>query len=298
MTTISVVMLCAALGADALGPGDHVRKITVDDLERTYYVHVPPQYDPKTLTPLVIALHGAGMNGRMMEWFSGLSETADQAGFIIIYPSGTGREPLLTWNAGWFNGKINRVDDVKFLREMLDEAGDLLHVDPQRIYACGMSNGGMMCYRLAAELSDRIAAIAPVAGTIALEECHPSRPVPVLHFHGTQDELVPFRSDPANLVGLMGVKGAEESVETWVKLNGCEVSPVVDTLSDSEDDLKVVRTTYRGGKNDAEVVLITIEGGGHTWPGERPPVTLLGKSAMGISANEMMWEFFQKHPRK
>ncbi len=298
MMTISTWMLCVVLGAEPLGPGDHVRKLTVDNLERTYYVHVPEKYDPEKPTPLVIALHGAAMNGRMMEWFSGLSETADKAGFLVVYPSGTGREPLLTWNAGWFNGKINRVDDVKFLREMLDDVSGMLQVDPQRIFACGMSNGGMMCYRLAAELSDRIAAIAPVAGTIAVEESRPTRPVPVMHFHGTQDELVPYTMEPGQLVGLMKLKGVNDSVQTWVKLNGCGETPALDTLSQAEDELKVTRMTYGGGKEGAEVVLITIEGGGHTWPGEPPPVALLGKSATNISANELMWEFFQRHPLK
>ena len=298
MTTISTLMLCVVLGAEPLGRGDHVRKLTVDDLERTYYVHVPEKYDPEKPTPLVIALHGAAMNGRMMEWFSGLSETADKAGFLVVYPSGTGREPLLTWNAGWFNGKINRVDDVKFLREMLDDVSGMLHVDPQRIFACGMSNGGMMCYRLAAELSDRIAAIAPVAGTIAVEESKPTRPVPVMHFHGTEDELVPYTMKSGQFVGLMKLKGVNDSVQTWVKLNGCRETPACDTLSQAEDELKVTRMIYGGGKEGAEVVLITIEGGGHTWPGEPPPVALLGKSATTISANELMWEFFQKHPLK
>jgi polyhydroxybutyrate depolymerase len=298
MPVMSALLLAAALGADPLVPGDHVRNLVVDDLERIYRVHVPPKYDPEQPTPLVLALHGAAMNGQMMEWFSGLSEKADEAGFIVAYPNGTGRDPLLTWNAGWFNNRDDRVDDVEFIRQLLDDLATVVKLDEKRIYACGMSNGGMMCYRLAAELSERIAAIAPVAGTIALKESQPKRPVPVIHFHGTRDEIVPFEFKRARLASLMRIKGVNESIQTWVKLDGCREMPETDTLSRPDDELKVTRHAYCGGKEGAEVVLIEIEGGGHTWPGQPAPVIFLGKSAMNLSANDLIWEFFQKHPLK
>src|SRR5207248_1712283 len=116
-----------------------------------------------------LALHGAGMNGRMMRWFTGLDRKADREGFIVVYPDGTGSGSFLTWNAGaLFRLAGNRADDIAFLRELLDDLGKVVNVDPKRVFATGMSNGGMMCYRLAAEMSDRIAAIAPVAGTMAM----------------------------------------------------------------------------------------------------------------------------------
>jgi polyhydroxybutyrate depolymerase len=166
------------------------------------------------------------------------------------------------------------------------------------IYACGMSNGGMMCYRLAAELSDRIAAIAPVAGTIAIEDSKPKRPVPVIHFHGTKDTFVPFLMAKGKTPAFMKFKGVEDSIQTWVKLNGCEQKPKTDTLSKEADEMKVTRKTYGGGKDESEVVLIVVEEGGHTWPGRQPPVGFVGRSTKNISANDLMWEFFQKHPMK
>lgn len=285
---------------EPLGPGDHTRTLMMGEQKRTYLVHVPKSYDPKKPMPVVLALHGAAMNGPMMVWFSGLNKKSDEAGFIVAYPSGTGAGPFLTWNAGGFNGKMaeGKPDDVAFIGKLLDDLGTVVKVDEKRVYACGMSNGGMMCYRLAAELSDRIAAIAPVAGTIAIEESKPKRPVPVIHFHGSKDNMVPFETAKGKTPAFMKLKGVEESVQTWVKLNGCEEKPRTETISKDGDEMKVTRTCYGGGKNGAEVVLIVIEGGGHTWPGQQPPVAFIGKSTKNVSANDLMWEFFQKHTLK
>ena len=280
-----------------LGPGDHSRTVMMGEKQRMYLVHVPNGYDPKTPVPVVLALHGAAMNGPMMVGFSGLTKKADEAGFIVVYPSGTGLGPFLTWNAGGFKAE-GQVDDVVFISRLLDDLGTVVKFDEKRVYACGMSNGGMMCYRLAAELSDRIAAIAPVGGTIAIKQNKPNRAVPVIHFHGTKDTFVPFETAKTNKPAFMKMKGVEESIQTWVKLDGCDEKPKIDVLSKDGDEMKVTRKTYSGGKDGAEVVLVVIEEGGHTWPGQQPPVTFIGKSAMNISANDLMWEFFQKHKFK
>ncbi len=281
-----------------LSPGDHQRKLTVGGLERTYLVHIPKGHDPKAPTAVILALHGAAMNGPLMAQFCGLSETSDRAGFIVVYPSGTGTGPFLAWNAGGFRGEMakGRPDDVAFLSRVIDDLGTVAKIDSHRIFACGISNGGMMCYRLAAELSERIAAIGPVAGTIAIDESKPQRPVPVIHFHGTKDGFVPFEMPGSKAPAFMRLRGVAESVATWVKINGCAETPVIDTLSKPGDDLKVTRETHGGGRDGTEVVLVVIEGGGHTWPGMVPIVGFIGKSALNISANDLLWEFFQKHP--
>ena len=283
-----------------LGPGDHTRTLMMGEQERTYLVHIPQSYDPNKPSPVVLALHGAAMNGPVMVWFSGLNKKSEEAGFIVVYPSGTGSGPFLVWNAGGFNRKRSegKPDDVAFIDQLLDDLGTIVKIDQKRVYACGMSNGGMMSYRLAAELSDRIAAIAPVAGTIAIEESKPNRPVPVIHFHGTKDTLVSFEGRKGNETSFMRLKGVEESIQTWVKINGCDETQKTETISKDGDKLKVTRTTYSGGKDGAEVVLIVIEEGGHTWPGQQPPVGFIGKSTKDISANDLMWDFFVKHPMK
>jgi polyhydroxybutyrate depolymerase len=279
---------------EAFGVGDHTRKLTVEGRERVYLVHVPKKYDPKTPTPVVLALHGAGMNGAAMVWFTGLNKKSDEAGFIVVYPSGTGTGPFLTWNSGGFAAK-DKPNDVLFVTQLLDDLGGLVNVDTKRVYVCGMSNGGMMAYRLAAELSERIAAIAPVAGTIAIEDSKPKRPVPVMHIHGSKDTIVPYTIPAGKLVKF---KGVEESVQTWVKLNGCGEEPTVETISKDGDEMKVTRTTYAKGKADSEVVLVVVEGGGHTWPGQAPPIGFIGKSTLTVSANDIIWDFFQKHKLK
>lgn len=303
---VAAVLLLAAFaivagplpgGATALTPGDHVRHLQTGGLPRSYRVHLPPGQPSGQALPVVLALHGAGMNGALMARFCGLNTTADQAGFVAVYPDGTGAGPFLVWNAGGFTGRLaeGRPDDVAFVAALLDDLATVLPVDTNRVYACGLSNGAMMCYRLAAELSTRIAAIAPVAGTIAIAESQPQRPVPVLHFHGTADTLVPFAAGSPK--GPMQFKGVEDSIQTWVKLNGCADAPRTELLTQPGDDLPVTRRTYSGGRGGAEVVLVEIQGGGHTWPGQAPMVGFLGRTTTNVHANNLIWEFFQKHPR-
>jgi len=201
MVPLALLTLTLAQTA-ALDPGDHTRTLMIGEQKRTYLVHIPKKYDPKKPTPVVLALHGAAMNGPMMAPFSGLNKKSDDAGFIVVYPSGTGTGPFLTWNAGGLLGKMaeGKADDVAFISKLLDDLATVVKVDEKRVYATGISNGGMMCYRLAAGLSDRIAAIAPVAGTIAIKESKPKRRVPVLHFHGTRDTFVPFEMAKGSLL--------------------------------------------------------------------------------------------------
>lgn len=286
--------------ATPLTPGDHSRYLYSGAEKRSYILHVPPGYDPKKPTPVVLALHGAAMNGSMMVWFTNLNKTADAKGFIAVYPSGTGPGPLRTWNAGGLISRLKgkKTDDVAFIGHLLDELESIANVDRNRIYACGMSNGGMMSYRLASEMSDRIAAIAAVSGTMAMDLPEPPRAVPVLHFHGTSDGIVPYGS-PINLTPpVFQLLGAEDTVAYWAKRNGCEEECQVDMLSREGDKRTVTRRTYPQKATAADVVLVVIDGGGHTWPGRQVPIAFLGRCARNISANELIWEFFEKHPLK
>lgn len=281
-------------------PGDHTRTIEVDKLTRSYIVHVPPKHDPKKPTPVVLAFHGGGSNAEQMVKFCGLNDTADKHGFIVVYPSGTGRlDKLLTFNGGNCCGyaMTNKIDDVAFTRALLDDLGKVTKVDQKRIFATGMSNGGIMAYKLASELSDRIAAIAPVGGPMGTETCNPKRPVPVIHFHGTNDEHAPFKGGKGKGVSGTDFYSVEHSIKAWIKANGCKIEPATVKLPDeAKDGTTATIKTYGGGKDGAEVVLVAINGMGHTWPGREPLVKFLGKSTRNVSANEMMWQFFKKHP--
>ena len=286
--------------SERLGVGDHTRTLSVGDLKRNYLVHIPKGYDPKKPTPVVLAFHGGGGNTDSMMVFCGLNKKADAAGFIVVYPSGTGRmDKVLTFNGGNCCGyaMTNKIDDVEFTRKVLDDLATTATIDPKRVFATGMSNGGIMSYRVASELSDRIAAIAPVGGPMGTETCKPKRPVSVMHFHGKDDEHAPFKGGKGK--GLSGTEfySVEHSIQAWVKANGCEKEPVVTKILDTvKDGTTVTRKTYGSGKEGSEVVLIEIEGGGHTWPGQEPRLKAVGKSTKNVSANDLMWEFFEKHP--
>ncbi len=275
------------------------RTVTAGGLRRRYYVHVPRGLDPQAPAPVVLALHGATMNAAMMAWLTGLNKKADEAGFVAVYPDGTGSRGSYFWNGGDSRDPAARdpVDDVGFVRALLDDLPHVAAVDPRRVYVTGLSNGAFMAYRLAAELSDRVAAVAPVAGTMGIADCRPGRPVPVLHIHGAEDEYVPFAGGRGSL-SLTGAnyRPVEDAVQTWVRANGCRPEPVTERLPDTANDgTTVTRTTYSGGPGGAEVVLVVVHGGGHTWPG-RAGTRALGRSTRNVSANDLIWDFFRKHP--
>lgn len=287
--------------------GDVLRTVNIGDLDRQYEFHRPGRIETTKALPVVIAFHGGGGNPQSMRKLSGLNSKADEAGFIVVYPYGTGRleNRFLTFNGGSCCGYAmeNQIDDVGFVRALLDDLAAVTRIDPRRVYATGLSNGGIISYRVAAELADRIAAIAPVGGPLMLESIQPSRAVSVMHFHGTADESAPFKGGYGK--GYMGKGGVTEfkSVEftlnQWIEANGCQKTPSIEPLPDKADDgMTCTRKTWSGGRDGSEVVLIEIENGGHTWPGMEPPVAMLGQSTKDISANDLMWEFFQKHALK
>ncbi|HEY4309922.1 MAG TPA: PHB depolymerase family esterase [Pirellulales bacterium] len=284
-----------------LTPGTHRRTINVDGRERTYLLHAPPSYDAGRTYPLLLAFHGGATDAAFMARFCGLNEKSDEAGFLVIYPNGTGEvSRLLTWNAGNCCGYARRqnIDDVQFVNAILDEASRSAAIDERRIYATGMSNGAMMSYRLAAELSERIAAIAPVAGTMALDAFAPDRPVPVIHFHGTEDDYVPFDGGRGPLsLSQNHFASVAESIRRWADFNGCRPDPTITDLPNvAADGLAIECREYTGGRDGTEVVLYVVAGGGHTWPGRESRITALGPSTLSISANDLMWEFFVRHP--
>jgi len=225
------------------------------------------------------------------------------AGFFVMnsLPDGTGEQArMLTWNAGLCCGYARRhgVNDLGFVKTLLDDIGSVINVDSRRVYATGVSNGAMMAYRLAAEMSDRIAAITAVAGTMALESLAPTRPVSVLHFHGTADEYVPLTGGrgPRSLSQLDFIP-VNDVIQAWVDFNGCQREPNVRHIPpQAPDDLAVVLQQHPAQRTDAEVALYVIDGGGHTWPGRQSRITTLGRSTLTVSANKLMWDFFARHP--
>lgn len=289
------LVVLAGLAPDPLVPGDLSRSVRVGTQDRPYSLHVPPSYDARRPTAVVLALHPFATNGAMMARISGLGETADREGFLVAFPNGTGRGAFLRWNVLARAGE--GADDVGYIAAVLDDLAAVANVDPGRVYATGFSNGGMMCYRLASELSGRIAAIAPVAGTMTTARVKAMRPVPVLHFHGTGDTLVTYEGRVWRELGSSRFKGVDETVRSWAEINGCPAMPVeVQLPRDADDGLVIRRVAYGPGRDGSEVVLYVIEGGGHTWPGREPIGAFLGATALDLKANDLIWEFFRKHP--
>ncbi|MEW6734898.1 MAG: polyhydroxybutyrate depolymerase, partial [Acidobacteriota bacterium] len=226
------------------------------------------------------------------------SDKADKENFIVVYPSGTGplEDRLLTWNAGNCCGYAldNKIDDVGFLRMVIEKMKKDYNVDSKHIYATGLSNGAMMSYRLACELSDKIAAIAPVAGALNLE-CAPFQPVSMIIFHGTADQHVLYeggkpkkKADPHPRTD----NSVAYAVSFWVDHNKCATKP------QHIEKGNIVMDTYSGGRNGSEVVLYTIKGGGHAWPGGKKYLPWADDPTQEISATDLMWEFFLRHPKQ
>jgi polyhydroxybutyrate depolymerase len=277
-----------ALGAPVAG--NKSGSMEVDGRTRTYFVHLPPGYDGKTPLAVVLVLHGATESPEGVEHLSGMSVKADQANFIAVYPRGTGRANparLPTWNSGNCCGyaQQNHVDDVGFIRALIDKLEEDYAVDPKQIFVTGISNGGMMSYRLACELSDKIAAAAPVEGAQNLT-CSPSHPVSIIVFHGTADRLVPFNggSTPFQIGPKRVDTSVAETLSFWVKEDGCSTPPK------HEETPALHADVYAGCAAGTGVELYAVQGGHHVWPGS--PI-----SGNSVEATDLMWAFFTQHPK-
>jgi polyhydroxybutyrate depolymerase len=302
-TRIGLVTLAALLvGAGAVGqPSEKtcVRQIDIASVTRTYRLHVPKGLHQNAPSPLVLVFHGGGSTAAAMERLTRFSVLADREHFIVAYPEGLsnhwndGRDPLVMG--------ARDVDDVPFVAAVIDELVRDQGVDGKRVYATGFSNGAIFSHYLAARLSDRIAAIAAVAGGIA-ERFRPAfdlgRPVSVRIIQGTEDPLVPIGGGEVR--GRRGrLLPTGEAVALWVRANGC-AGPVrsVDLADvDPTDGCRVTSRTWSGGREGSEVIFDEIRGGGHTWPGgsQHLPRTLMGRACRDVDATELAWEFFKRH---
>lgn len=263
-----------------------------DCVEREYLLHLPPGYDRDSLYPMVLLLHGFLQTGADIQVYADINSLADQEGFIVLAPNGIiGETPWgidTHWNAG-FN---DEVDDLGFLNGILDEIGHHYSVDLSRMYAVGFSNGGFMAYRLACELSDRIAGIASVAGSMSRtqwKQCKQSRSVPILNIHGTADRTVKPN-------GTTDYLSSKRLIDFWTEQNGTsEKEEQVLPDLDLSDQTSVVLTHFtHPNEPSAEIQFYEIIDGGHTWPGAEdfPP---RGHTNQDISATEVIWDFFQRH---
>ncbi|HZI42122.1 MAG TPA: PHB depolymerase family esterase [Gemmatimonadaceae bacterium] len=256
---------------------------------REYLLYVPQRYDRTRPTPLVISMHGAGLWSASQRDISRWNDLADAKGFIVVYPSGVGGKGVRIWRA---EPGDDLTKDVKFIAALIDTISAHYNIDSTRIYANGLSNGGGMSFALSCTLADRIAAIGVVAGaqTLPWRLCSDQRPMPMIAFHGTADTHVPYMGG-SSWLSPRPWPSVPKWTANWARRNHCEGEP-----HDSSIAADVNRRTYTHCADSRSVVLYTVRGGGHTWPGGMElPQWFVGRTTRSIDATRLMWDFFSSH---
>ena len=292
--------------AEFLPPGNHIIAIKQGAGERSAIIHVPPRATERRGLPLVLNFHGGGGHAANQQEYSVMDPLADRETVLIAYPNGTGRfgKRLLTWNAGTCCGyaAINNIDDVDFVRALIGKVAEVVPVDRRRIYATGLSNGGMMAHRLAAEAAELIAAVAPVAGGMVLPAIQSFRAVPVMHIHSIDDPRALYSGGLGPPFPLTKSQvfhpNVDQVMARWAKHNSCAPDPIVGDRLKGKDARghTAVRLRYANCRDGAEVILWKLSGAGHVWPGGKQKFMerLLGPSTDIIDANAEMWNFFKR----
>jgi polyhydroxybutyrate depolymerase len=271
---------CALRGPSPGPDGTVQRRLTSGGHARRFLLVRPPG-DGAVPAPLVLNFHGITESPELQQLLSQMDPEARKRGMVLVYPEGLG----LSWNAGGCCGRARdeQVDDVRFVRDLIAELESELCIDRNRVYATGMSNGGMFSYRLACDAADLFAAVAPVSAVDETLACAPRRPVPILSFNGKSDPVVHYGG------GWFDLKSAQQSFAAWTARDRCAAGPA--------------RTVYKQGDAKcesapgcaADVIACTLEGGGHTWPGgTRAP--FLGRTSSDLDATTTLLDFFLAHP--
>jgi polyhydroxybutyrate depolymerase len=296
--------------AAAPAPGDIYEEFEFGGATRYCKIHIPPQYDNSKAVPLVLFLHGAGGDPEIASNpYFGWSEKADREGFIVAYPGAKSDDPndVGRWhyNVMYGKGVQSKTRDTGFLRTVIERMESRYAIDGKRIFLAGFSLGGMMAHKAGVELSDRLAAIAPVAGFagfVTIESTgkpqprKPERPISVIIMHGLADTTVPSDGGPVRWKKEAQLVSAQfnspYAARYWAAVNGCAETPRQERSTTGN----VVTDTWSGGVNGTEVVLCTVANCGHAWPGGVDPYAK-SRQAMELSATDAIWEFFKKHPK-
>ena len=262
--------------------------ITHDGIERDYILYVPEIYDGSTAVPLVLNFHGFGSSASQQMFYGDFRDIADTEGFLLVHPEGTTLIGNQFWNVG-FPGLSSTIDDVGFTEALIDELATLYTIDLDRVYATGMSNGGFMSFLLACQLSEKIAAVASVTGSMTqdtFDDCNAQHPTPVLQIHGTDDGVVLYNGNNLSIP-------IADVISYWVDYNNCETTPTTTTLPDVDvsDGSTVEHSVYEDGDNGITTEHMKVIGGGHTWPGS---VINTAGTNQDIDASMEIWLFFSR----
>jgi polyhydroxybutyrate depolymerase len=295
---ISLPMVLAAV--EALSYYRHNRNtgtIVSSGRQREYIVHVPKTYDPAKPTPLVISMHGAGLWPAVQRDMTQWNTVADAHGIIVVYPLGLGLVPVWQMRGGepWqiSSHEPGLPRDARFIADLIDTLAATHNIDPRRIYADGLSNGAGMAFVLSCTLADRIAAVGLVSSALLLpfDSCASDHAVPMIAFHGTHDPVAPYDGG-TSWVAPVTLPAVPSFADAWSRRNRCAPNPVEAAVA-----ADVSRRAYHDCANGADVVLYTVKGGGHTWPGGGPmPEWFVGPNTHSVSATNEIWAFFRDHP--
>ena len=263
--------------------------ITHDGIERDYILYVPEIYDGSTAAPLVLNFHGFGSSASQQMFYGDFRDIADTEGFLLVHPEGTTFIGNQFWNVG-FPGLSSNIDDVGFTEALIDELATLYAIDLDRVYATGMSNGGFMSFLLACQLSEKIAAVASVTGSMTqdtFDDCNAQHPTPILQIHGTEDDVVLYNENNLSLP-------IPDVISYWVDHNNCETTPTTTTLPDVDvsDGSTLEHSVYEDGDNGVTTEHMKVIGGGHTWPGS---VLNTAGTNQDIDASMEIWLFFSRY---
>jgi polyhydroxybutyrate depolymerase len=278
-TAITAPTAAEAAAAPTIQPGDSTRKLTVNDLNREYLIHIPPGLDGSRTVPVVFAFHAFGGSSSEMQTMTGFNAIADKDSFLVVYPQGSGTDR--TWNGGMCCGSASdkNVDETAFIRQILSDLGTIASIDTKRIYALGHSNGAVLVYRLGCEMSDTFAAIVPVSGHL-LVPCQPQQAVSVLHVHGLDDTVAPYAGGGDVVPG--GAPPVEQGIATWAQLDGCKGAGQVE-----QQVSNIAHTVYASCRAGTAVELYTLRGVDHEWPSVQQVLPI----------PKLAWDFFAAHPK-
>ena len=263
--------------------------ITHDGIQRDYILYIPELYDGNTTVPLVLNFHGFGSSASQQMFYGDFRDIADTEGFLLVHPEGTTFIGNQFWNVG-FPGLSSNIDDVGFTEALIDELATLYAIDLDRVYATGMSNGGFMSFLLACQLSEKIAAVASVTGSMTqdtFDDCNAQHPTPILQIHGTEDDVVLYNENNLSLP-------IPDVISYWVDHNNCETTPTTTTLPDVDvsDGSTIEHSVYEDGDNGVTTEHMKVIGGGHTWPGS---VLNTAGTNQDIDASMEIWLFFSRY---
>lgn len=257
-------------------------------INREFILYLPANYTGNDAVPLLFNFHGYTSNAGQQMFYGDFRPIADTAGFIIVHPEGTEDNTGTThFNVGW---GVSTVDDVDFTRAMIESLANTYNIDETRVYSTGMSNGGFMSFKLACELSDYIAAVGSVTGSMTLgtpNSCNSTHPIPVMQIHGTADGTVDYNGSAFS-------EPVQNVVDFWTNFNNCDAVPTTENVPDiaTNDGTTVEKFTYSNGDNCSEVVHYKVANGSHTWPGA--PFPLAGTN-YDIDASVEIWKFVSQY---